>query len=187
MTARPTSAAHPIVLLTGAAGAGKSTLSELWARSCAGPAAVIDHDQVRDMIHNRSETVVHGWTPEVERTWLLARDACVAVARIYAESGIPVLIEAFASPDDEHLGLPAWRKLLSPHDVVPVVLLPRFATVESRNRARADRRRLDDATLRTNVEVAARWRSADAAAVIDNTLLTPEQTLEHMRRILTTE
>ena len=96
-----------VICLTGAPGAGKSTIGSLLAeRGAAGVHVQVDffRKQVR-----AGYASPHHWDDEVERQYHLARRAAAATVRIYAEAGFVVVVDDIIPIEV----VPAWQDLLA--------------------------------------------------------------------------
>jgi adenylate kinase family enzyme len=65
-----------VLVLTGPAGAGKTTTAQAWAAAQAVPTAHVSLDRVRLQVQSGFADPQHGWTAETRRQYGLARGAC---------------------------------------------------------------------------------------------------------------
>lgn len=118
-----------IWLITGAPGAGKSTVAAALCLSF--PRAVhIPVDDIRGWVRSGSASPVK-WTPEAGRQFVLARRGAARVGADYANAGFVVVVddvvrESHLDQYTDHLGDTSLRKVL---------LSPSLETVLARNAA----------------------------------------------------
>ena len=166
-----------IVLLTGPAGAGKSSAAALWASRGNSPRAFIDVDSLRLMIRAGVALPEHGWTQETQRQWNIATDLCVAMARVYEKNDIDCIVDVYAPPTSAPVE--GFTDLTAELDLRRVILFPSLAVCMERNRRRNRHPLLSDEDMRGNYEDF-EWclRQTAPAHVIDNSNLTLEGTVD---------
>jgi hypothetical protein len=169
-----TAALAPVLLITGPAGAGKTTAAELWARQQVQPTLHLSLDDMRDRVKSGYVNPEDGATPEMWRQLALAREACARVATLYVANGFRCVIDDAIFPHWPKAGLDAWNAALHPLLTRLVVLLPRFEVIVQRNRARTGHRRLREETLRVIYEEMQHWRGQPEVAVFEDAEATPE-------------
>src|SRR5688572_5986910 len=118
-----------IWLITGAPGAGKTSVAEALCRSFS-RAVHIPVDDIRGWVRSGSASPVN-WTPEAGRQFALARRGAARAAADYAEAGFVVVLDDVVRERDlgqytDHLGNARLRKVL---------LSPALETVLVRNAA----------------------------------------------------
>lgn len=118
-----------IWLISGAPGAGKSTVSEALCRSFR-LAVHIPVDDIRDWVRSGFSSPVE-WTAETTRQFVLARRGAARIARDYANAGFVVVIDDVVRESElhqytDHLGAATLGKVL---------LNPSLETVLARNAA----------------------------------------------------
>lgn len=155
-----------VICLTGAPGAGKTTVAEALASRV--PAGVhVPVDFFRKMVR-AGYASPHHWSAEVERQYDLARRAAAATALTYATAGFVVVIDDIAP-----VGVvPIWRELLPGVELRFVLLDPGLDVALERNRARAVWT-VDEGVLRDLHQLLSAARSDHDWIVIDNTDLAP--------------
>lgn len=122
-----------VVLITGAAGTGKTSTAQAWAASRRHPAAHLSHDAVLSFMKSGFVSPAEQATAEAERQWRVALEICVAASRIYAASQVQCAVDTFLLPT--HLAL--WDGL-APLQVGIVVLHPPVEVAVARNAARLE-------------------------------------------------
>lgn len=151
-----------IVLLTGAPGAGKTTVA---AEICANVdrGVHVQVDMFRKMVR-AGYASPHSWNDEVARQYSLARQAAAASVQVYAQAGFTVVVDDIVGGE----GLREWQGLLADHEVLPVLLRPPLHVAMWRNVARSvwtvDPQLLTDVhtMLAGNVQDV-RWKTLDNA------------------------
>jgi chloramphenicol 3-O-phosphotransferase len=172
-----------VVLLTGPAAAGKTAAARAWASTRPFPAAHVSLDDVRDLLKSGHVNPEDGWTPEVARQLALARSIVADMAHRYDEHGVRLVVDDAIFPNWDVAGEEPWRAALRDLGYTLIDLLPSFEAVRERNRLRAGRKRLRNETLRVIYADMLGWRER-GAAVIDNTDLTVQETVDSMERSL---
>lgn len=170
----------PLLLLTGPTGAGKSTTARAWAAQGVGPRALLDVDAVRAHIRAGFAAPEDGWTTETERQWALACEVTIGAARTYLASGVGCVIDVYAPPYDAD----PWALLLAELGGHRIILLPRRDICLQRNRNRGRQPALSDELAMKNYDDLAHCvQRADARNVIDNSDLSPDETLREVTRL----
>ena len=98
---------YDVVLITGAAGTGKTTTASNWAATRRETSAHLSHDSMLGNVKSGLASPAHQASAEAERQWRIALDICVAAACIYAGSGMRCAIDTFCLP----VHLPFWHGL----------------------------------------------------------------------------
>ncbi len=157
-----------VLLLGGPAGAGKTTVAEMWCTTRAG-AAHIQLDEVRALI--RSGLADPQEEDDLQaRQYELAVRASIALARVFAHSGYDVVIDDALEPGPfEDL----WRVELAGLDYRVVILLPSLD--ETLRRSAARDKRVQERHTRGQHAALQAW---DSGVRVDSTGLTPAQTLD---------
>lgn len=164
-----------IWLITGAPGAGKSTVSDALCRRF--PLAVhIPVDDIRDWVRSGFSSPVE-WTAETDRQFALARRGAARVAADYADAGFVVVLddvirESHLDQYTDHLRNAAIRKVL---------LNPSLETVLARNAA-PGRKPFDSSVLEAACRglhplLASENTAGRGWIVVDSTTLDVEQTV----------
>ena len=167
-----------LLLVTGPAGAGKTTAAATSAASQREPTAHLSLDDVRDFVKSGYANPEDGWTAEAQRQYELARTACCVLARLYIAAGFNCVVNDVIFPRWRQVSYEAWRPDLKgiPHQMV--VLLPDFASLPDRNRGRRGHRKLTATTLRTIYDMMVPWREQDEFPVIDTSGMSVEETVQ---------
>jgi hypothetical protein len=175
-------------LLTGPAGAGKTTVAAQWASTRSSPTAHVPLDDVRDFFKSGYANPEDGWNEETEAQYDLARDLCATMARRYVEAGVACALDDVIFPPG---GPPptagGWRRTLGDVEQAIVVLLPRLEVAEQRNQAgqRVGHRQLRPETVEVIHELMLPWRET-SVPVIDNSDLTIAEAVAEVDRALRT-
>lgn len=124
-----------IVVISGAPGAGKSTLA-LEAANLCDRAVVISVDDIREMVVSGRADPIPEWTDETARQFILAEDATSDIARRYALAQFTVFIDHCRLPN--HIDEWVARSMTS-LSVVRVALVPSLSLNLERNAARTNK------------------------------------------------
>jgi AAA domain len=170
-----------VLLLTGPAGAGKTTVAARWAATRDSPAAHVSLDDVRDFVKSGYVNPEDGWNDAAQAQYDLARAQCAELARRYVGAGFSCAIDDAIFPAWPEVGYERWRENLSGVPHVLVVLLPAFEIAAERNGAAQGRRRLRPETLRMIYDDMLPWCDA-GVPVVDNSALSVEETLLEIER-----
>lgn len=166
-----------VVLITGGAGAGKTSTAELWAASRQGVAAHLSHDQVLHFVKSGVVSPAESTSTEAERQWRIAIDVCVAATRVYATSGIRCAIDTFL--------LPAYLELWQGLDhlrVGVVVLHPPVEVAVARNATRLLQVGwgVPEWQVRANHDAMDAWYDRPDVLVIDNSVLEHAEVIDRI-------
>ena len=173
-----------VLLLTGPAGAGKTTVAAEWAAIRTSPTAHVSLDAVRDFMKAGYANPESGWTAETQAQYDLARELCATMARRYVESDISCVIDDAIFPEWAEVGYEPWEKALGDVPHALVVLLPRHEIAKRRNDAGHDgHRRLRPETVRMIYDDMLPWRDADVP-IVDNSDLSVAETVAAVDRVL---
>jgi len=166
-----------IVLFTGPAAAGKSTIAQAWSTSRSTPTAHFDHDQARFLVRAGyiSRTAAHAdpsLREQADRQWLLAAAVCEAMAATYTAWGFDFALSAFRPPG-RWKG--CWERLDAIQPII-IVLLPALEVLLARDAQREGRSHVGEASVRRGLAYDwEAWRADPRACVIDNSELSVEQ------------
>jgi chloramphenicol 3-O-phosphotransferase len=169
-----------VVLLTGPAGAGKTTVAHAWASRQKRPTAHISLDDVRDFVKAGFVHPADGWKDEVEWQYHLAQQGYAMLAINYVNAGFLCIIDDAIFPEWESVGYAGWERLLAEVPHYLVVLLPEFEYVIERNKYRTGNRLLSEDMLRTIYEMMVPWKSQAVFQAIDNSQLTIDETVARL-------
>jgi len=154
-----------VVLITGGAGAGKTSTAQAWASSHRGVAAHLSHDALLLFVKAGRVNPAESVTSEAERQWRIAIAVCVAAARVYTAAGVHCAIDTFLLPS--HLEL--WRGLAHLR-VGLVVLQPAVEVAVARNATRLAQSGwgVPEWQVRANHEAMRSWTGYSHALVLDS-------------------
>ncbi len=170
---------HPFVLLlTGPAGAGKTTVARAWASKQQSPTAHISLDAVRDFVKSGFANPSDGWNTATEQQLILARQGCATLALNYVNAGFHCIIDDAIFPEWESVSYNAWDRLLLAVPHYLIVLLPKFEVLVERNQLRTGHHLLSDAMLYTIYAMMLPWHDQKIFPVIDNSELSIEETVK---------
>jgi hypothetical protein len=173
-----------VLLLTGPAGAGKTTVAAEWAARRESPTAHVSLDDVRDFVKAGYANPEEGWNDETQAQYDLARELCGTIARRYVGSGIGCAVDDAIFPNWPEVGYGRWESALEGVPHVLVVLLPRLDVARRRNDAGHDgHRRLRAETVRMIYNDMLPWRATDVP-IIDNSDLSVGETVNELDRVL---
>lgn len=168
-----------VLLVTGPAGAGKSTTCAEFAKSGNGMWALIEQDHIRQFVKagfkNPSD---HPWTDKTQTQWDVSVDICGDMARRYQQRDINCIIDCFAP-----LGsFDKWAKAFKNVDYKVIVLLPDVEVAIERNSQRIGDARLKESQVREHHEWLAAWQEDERARIIDTSKLSVEGVVQAIRR-----
>jgi hypothetical protein len=161
-----------VLLITGAAGTGKTSTAQAWAASRRDVAAHVSHDDVLLFIKSGFASPAEQTTAEAERQWRIALDICCAAATIYAGNQIRCAIDTFLVPANLEL----WYGL-SHLRVGLVVLRPSIETAVARNQARREQTGwgVPEWQVHANDDAMSAWRKHQSPLMLDTTHLSLAQ------------
>jgi predicted kinase len=173
-----------VLLLTGPAGAGKTTVAAEWAATRSSPTAHVSLDDVRDFMKSGYVNPEYGWNEETQAQYDLARELCATLARRYVEAGIGCAVDDAVFPEWAEVGYGRWESALGDVPHALVVLLPRLEVARRRNESGHDgHRRLRADTMRMIYDDMLPWHDSDVP-VIDNSDLSVAETVAEIDRVL---
>lgn len=155
-----------VLLVTGAAGAGKTTTAQAWAASRRRIAAHLSHDDVLLFTKAGLASPAEQITAEAERQWRIALTICIAAAKVYGSNQIRCAIDTFLLPANLQL----WSGL-SHLRVGLVVLHPPVEVAVARNQTRLEQSGWGVAEwqVRANYEAMSAWQRDTRPLILDNT------------------
>lgn len=157
-----------ILLVTGAAGSGKTSTARAWAASRQGKAAHLSHDEALGFMKSGFVSPAAEDSAEAEGQWRLALEVCVAASRVYGAAGVQCAIDTFLLPSR----FPLWAGL-EPLRVGVTVLQPPVEVALGRNAARLKSHGwgVPDWQVRANHEAMVAWQENPDVLVLDNAQL----------------
>lgn len=156
-----------VLLLTGPAGAGKTTLAGRWAAAQHRPTIHLSLDDIRDMVRAGYANPEDGITPLVLEQLDLARRAIASMVLVYTSAGYRCVVDDAVFPGDHWAGLAAWRQYLAPLVPRVIVVMPSLPAALRHNRLRSGHRRLSDETVGVIYQLMSAWRSTPDVALIE--------------------
>ena len=165
-----------LLLLTGPAGAGKTTTARLWAQTRRHSAAHVCVDELRHFIKSGYASPKDGYDDQTHRQFEIARSNAAMLCAAYFDASIDCVVDDIILPDDctvvDHA---AWTAALRerPHQLI--VLLPALDVVLERNRTRSDPTVINEEMVAAIHDLMAGWRSHPNAFVIDSTKMSPSE------------
>lgn len=169
-----------VLLISGPAGAGKSSVGEQWASSRQNRCAHIELDDFRRLLKSGYVDPRDEWNDEAQYQLDLARLNVASVTKNYIEAGVEVVVDDVAFPDWEPSGLERWRIALAPIEIDFVVLFPNWKTVMERNSGRIEEDRLPVPMLRKIYDDMVAWKTREGVTVIDNSDLTVTESVSEI-------
>jgi predicted kinase len=169
-----------IWLISGAPGAGKSSVAEVLCRSF--PLAVhIPVDDIRDWVRSGFSSPVE-WTAETGRQFALARRGAARIAADYAEAGFVAVLDDVVRESD----LDQYTNYLGNTKLRKVLLNPSLETILARN-AVPGRKPFDTSVLEAACRglyslLAAENTAEQGWIVVDSTTLDIDETLDAVVR-----
>lgn len=159
---------YDVVLITGAAGTGKTTTASNWAATRRETSAHLSHDNMLGNVKSGLASPAHQASAEAERQWRIALDICVAAACIYAGSGMRCAIDTFCLP----VHLPFWHGLAHVR-VGLVVLHPPVEVAVARNAARlaSSGWGVAEWQVRANHAAMCAWQTVPQVLIVNNATL----------------
>jgi gluconate kinase len=163
----------PLIVLTGPPGAGKSTVGRLLAKGWE--RAV--HLHTDDFYAWIASGYIEPWRPESRDQNVTIMEGIAGVADRFATGGYTVIVDGIVGP----WFLDPFRAL--ERDVTYVVLRPALEAAEQRAKARGEHP-LKDLAVVGQMHAAFSDLGELETHVIDSTSLTPDQTVDEIRRHL---
>ena len=173
-----------ILLITGPAGAGKTTVADAWEKSRADKCAHLSLDSFRLLVKSGYHDPRSGWNDEAQRQLDIARSNVASVAANFVESGISCVIDDAVFPNWEPVGIERWKRALGPVDIDLIAIIPQWGVVRERNAARDETDRIPQGMLRKIYDDMAGWSDRLDVPVIDNSTLSIDETVAEIERSL---
>lgn len=169
------------LMITGPAGAGKSTAAAAWAARGTRPRALVDADALRYQVRAGIAHPEHGWTDSTQVQWDAAMDIWKAMLRIYKARGIDSVVDIYAPPCHPDPG----DTFMTDVGIRRVVLLPSLEVCLERNRRRNRQPLLRDEDLISNYEdFLSCVREGNPDHVVDNGDWSTDDTVEHIESLI---
>ena len=173
-----------LLLITGPAGAGKSTVASEFASSRDERCVHLSLDSFRHMVKTGFIDPKYGWGDEVQVQLDIARANVASVASRYLNTGYQVVVDDALFPNWEAVGLEPWRRVMAPVEIDLVALMPDWEVVVARDKGRAADQQIPDEMLRTIYDDMGGWRERSDVAVIDNSVISVEETVVEIERVV---
>lgn len=173
-----------LILLTGPAASGKTTVADKWARIQSSPCAHLSIDDVRHFVKAGYVDPAGSWTSDHPIQTDFARNACADLGRRYLELGYSCIIDDAIFPTWPDAGYQKWRDSLgdTPHQLI--VLMPSLETVQARNNHPSRIRPLPSTQIERIHSMMQLWKEQQVL-LIDNSNLSPEETSHQIQQLLT--
>jgi hypothetical protein len=155
-----------VLLITGPAGAGKTSTAGEFLKQAEGTWAYINQDEVRQLVRTGYATAggyESDWSEATRQQWEVSIPICCDIASRYQAYGINCIIDFNSSPEE----FINWEKYLGNMEYKLIVLLPDEETVLLRNKNRDGRSRLKDKKITQNYKKLVSWKNENVA-IIDN-------------------
>lgn len=176
--------AGQILLITGPAGVGKTTVADAWARARGEKCAHLSLDSFRLLVKSGYHDPRSGWNDEAQRQLDIARSNVASVATKFVESGISCVIDDAVFPNWEPVGIERWKRALGSVDIDLIAIIPQWGVVHERNAARDETDRIPQGMLRKIYDDMAGWSDRPDVPVIDNSTLSIDETVAEIGRLL---
>jgi broad-specificity NMP kinase len=174
-----------IILITGPAGVGKTTVAEEWAKRQEYHTIHISLDSMRERVTSGFQHPQAGWNDETERQYQIARAACAAVAKIYYENDFTCIIDDAIFPNWPSVSFSGWQKNLSSINVDFIVLTANIEILQKRNDKRKSTHRfLPEDQLQVISREMNDWQTIYPDRVIDTSLMTIEEVVDAVDELL---
>lgn len=172
-----------ILLITGPAGAGKTTVADAWARARGDRCAHLSLDSFRLLVKSGYHDPRLGWNDEGQRQLDIARSNIASVATRFMESEISCVIDDVVFPNWEPSGLDRWKRVLGPIDIDLIAIIPQWSVIRDRNAARDETDRIPQEMLRKIYDDMVGWRDRPDVPVVDNSTLSIAETIIEIARL----
>lgn len=173
-----------LLLITGPAGAGKSTVASEFASSRDERCVHLSLDSFRHMVKTGFIDPKYGWSDEVQVQLEIARANVASVAIRYLNTGYQVVVDDALFPDWEAVGLEPWRRVMAPIEVDLVALMPTWEVVLTRDKGRAAHQQIPDEMLRIIFDDMVGWRERSDVLVVDNSVMSVGETVVEIERLV---
>lgn len=171
-----------LLLITGPAGAGKTTTCKEFLRGAPDVWAHLSQDNLRQLVRTgyaSADGYEQDWSSETKRQWAVSIPICCDIAKRYLASGINCLIDFNADPED----FKVWQLHLKEIDYQLAVLLPDKQTVLMRNDQRDKGSRLKNNKILQNYDRLKQWQN-QGALVINNSEGTVDETVKKLEGLI---
>lgn len=170
-----------ILIITGPAGAGKSTACEAFAKDSEGTWALISQDHIRTFIKagfkNPSDKP---WTDDTQKQWDVSQAICGDILRRYKDMEINCIMECFAPKGS----FDKWERHLEKLDYKLIVLLPHVNEAIHRNGQRTGAALLKEAEVQEQHEWFSAWVDDSKVTLIDNTKMSVADTVNAIKQTI---
>lgn len=169
-----------ILLVTGPAGAGKTTACRLLAETGEGTWAFVAQDDIRQFVKAGYMRGELDWTEETHRQWNVSTNILGKIAREYQAQGINCVIECFA-PIGRYS---QWVDAFHGVDYTLIILMTDVDTAIKRNAMRRGEARLRDDQIREFHGWFEGFHKISEAHFIDTTTSSPKTIAQSMLRLV---
>jgi adenylate kinase len=157
-----------ILLITGPAGAGKTTACKAFAKGAKGVWAFISQDDIRMFVKAGFKNPSKDWDEKTKVQWDVSITICSDMAIRYKENNINCIIDCFASPD---VSFGKWEQALKNMRYKVIVLLPGVEETIKRNNQRTGDAKVKLSQVKEYHEWHSRWEEDKRVTLIDTTTL----------------
>lgn len=173
-----------IILLTGPAGAGKTSIAQKFLNNQSGEWAYIAQDDIRQLVragYASADGLRSEWSNETRRQWDASIGVCTEIAKQYAASGISSVIDAYFTQEEF---LKSWKPYLNSTNYELIILLPSLEAVLQRNELRKYPAKLTKAKIAECYADICDWKNNQEGLLLDNSQMSIEGVVNVMQGVV---